>query len=126
MATMATMATPDPVARWRRRLAEELEEAGLVVDGGDEWLLFDRPAGSERDLVVLAGVFDATLVQRHPTGSVRLVGPFGVLRWQAFRWHHEPPASTWVDAVAPAGAPGEAAVLEDMLTFAVHDLGSMH
>src|SRR3954449_6349129 len=35
MATMATMATPDPVARWRRRLAEELEEAGLVVDGGE-------------------------------------------------------------------------------------------
>lgn len=46
----------------------------------DEWVLFDRPAGSERDLVVLADVMDATVVQRHPTGVVRVVGDFGVLR----------------------------------------------
>ena len=28
-------------------------------DGVDEWMVFDRPAGSERDLVVLAELFDA-------------------------------------------------------------------
>ena len=50
----------------------------------DEWMVFDRPAGSERDLVVLAGVLEATVVQRHPAGSVRVVGGFGVLRWQGF------------------------------------------
>ena len=39
---------------------------------------------------------DATIVQRHPAGSVRIVGPFGVLRWDGFSWHHEPPARTWI------------------------------
>ena len=49
-----------------------------------EWMVFDRPAGSERDLVVLADVFEATIVQRHPAGPVRVVGSFGVLRWEGF------------------------------------------
>jgi SAM-dependent methyltransferase len=31
---------------------------------------------------------------------VRAVGAFGVIRWDGLRWHHEPPISTWVDAVA--------------------------
>lgn len=41
-------------------------------DGPSEWMIFDRPAGSERDLVVLANVFRATVVQRHPAGSVKV------------------------------------------------------
>ena len=36
--------------------------------------MFDRPAGSERDLVVLAEAMGATVVQRHPNGTVRVVG----------------------------------------------------
>src|SRR5690242_586246 len=67
------------------------------TDGTNEWVVFDRPAGSERDLVVLAGVLDATIVQRSPTGSVRVVGHFGVLRWQGFTWHYEAPVSSWID-----------------------------
>jgi DNA integrity scanning protein DisA with diadenylate cyclase activity len=88
-------------------------------------MVFDRPAGSERDLVVLADVFDATIVQRHPAGAVRLVGPFGVLRWQGFRWHHEPPARSWIETVVSSSDHGDAKVVEDMLTFAIHDLGSL-
>jgi len=94
------------------------------ADGTNEWMLFDRPAGSERDLVVLAGVFDATIVQRHPAGMVRVVGRFGVLRWQGLRWHHEPPVSSWIDAVAASPEHGDPEVLEAILEFAVHDLGS--
>lgn len=102
------------------------------TDDRDEWMVFDRPAGSERDLVVLAEVFGATIVQRHPAGWVRVVGPFGVLRWNGYSWHHEPPLRNWLDAVASrtdstAGStsdPGDPAVLEAMLEFAVHDLGS--
>ncbi len=195
---------PDPEARRRRRLAEELEEAGLVVegteafrsllleeidhalrpavherrvvssgtildprsdpatwetgtrlhvtrgpadsqplpaarlfadglsswllrrsDGVNEWMVFDRPAGSERDLVILANVLDATIVQRHPSGSVRLVGSFGVLRWEGFAWHHEPPARRWTDAVAANSVHGDARIIEHILKFAIHDLGSM-
>jgi len=47
-------------------------------DGAEnEWLLFDRPAGSERDLAILAAVMDATIVQRHPSDAVRVAGRFG-------------------------------------------------
>jgi hypothetical protein len=94
------------------------------TDGTNEWMIFDRPAGSERDLVVLANVFDAAIVQRHPAGSVRVVGGFGVLRWDGFSWHHEPPVSSWIDAVTVCSAHGDAALLQVMLEFAIHDLGS--
>ncbi|HET6835950.1 MAG TPA: diadenylate cyclase [Acidimicrobiales bacterium] len=95
------------------------------TDGINEWMLFDRPAGSERDLVVMAAVFDATLVQRHPAGSVRVVGSFGVLRWEGFSWHLEPPVDSWIDVVAACPLYGDPEVLQAILEFAVHDLGSM-
>src|SRR3954447_525041 len=72
-----------------RRFADGLSSWLLRrTDGKTEWMIFNRPAGSERDLVVLAKAFDATIVQRHPAGSVRIVGTFGVLRWDGFSWHH--------------------------------------
>jgi hypothetical protein len=95
------------------------------TDNHDEWVVFDRPAGSERDLVVLANVLGATLVQRHPAGAVRVVGSFGVLRWAGFHWHHEPLVSSWIDTVTACSAHGHPEVLEAMLEFAVHDLGSL-
>lgn len=91
---------------------------------GDEWLLFDRPAGSERDLVVLAEALDAIVVQRHPSGVARIVGDFGVLRWEGLQWHHEPPVSTWLDALSGAES-GDPKVLGALLRLAVHDLGSL-
>lgn len=108
-----------------RRFADGLS-SWLVrrTDGNDEWVLFDRPAASERDLVVLSNVLDATIVQRHPSGSVRVVGSFGVLRWVELTWHYEPPVSTWIDSVTASPFVGERDVLEAMLEFAVHDLGS--
>jgi hypothetical protein len=114
---------PLPAAR---RYADGLSSWLLRhTDHRNEWMVFDRPAGSERDLVVLAAVLEANVVQRHPTGSVRVVGEFGVLRWEGYRWHHEPPVSSWIDTVAAGSSNGDAEVLEAMLEFAVHDLGSM-
>ena len=96
------------------------------VDGPAQWAIFDRPAGSERDLVVLADAMGATLVQRHPAGAVRIVGSFGVLRWDGIRWHHERPISSWLDAFSASTcpAPGDSTVFEQLLEFAVHDLGA--
>jgi len=109
-----------------RRFADGLSSWLLRrTDGTTEWMVFNRPAGSERDLVVLATVFDATIVQRHPAGPVRVAGTFGVLRWNGFTWHHEPPVQTWIHAVTAAVASGDTAVIEDLLTFAIHDLGSL-
>ena len=97
------------------------------VDGrDDEWAVFDRPAGSERDLVVLAEALGAVVVQRHPAGLVRIVGEFGVYRWDTMTWHHEPRVSTWMDSVA-RGAGGDTKkreLVETLLEFAVHDLGA--
>lgn len=90
----------------------------------DEGAVFDRPAGSERDLVVLAEAMGATVVQRHPSGTVRVVGTFGVFRWDGLRWHHEPLVSTWIDAVSVCPAHGDREVMETLLEFAVHDLGA--
>ncbi|MDQ6725130.1 MAG: DNA integrity scanning protein DisA nucleotide-binding domain protein [Actinomycetota bacterium] len=110
-----------------RRFADGLS-SWLIrrVDGPDEWCVFDRPAGSERDLVVLSVVLDATIVQRHPTGTVRVVGTFGVLRWRGLTWQLEPPLAGWIDAVRAGGAgQDDPAVLAALLEFAVHDLGSL-
>jgi hypothetical protein len=95
------------------------------ADGRNEWIVFDRPAGSERDLVVLAGALAATIVQRHPAGSVRIVGTSGVHRWDGYRWLHEPPLHSWIDTVTACPEHGDPRVLEAMLEFAVHDLGSL-
>ncbi len=94
------------------------------ADGRDEWAVFDRPAGSERDLVVLAEAFGAAVVQRHPSGIVRLAGDFGVHRWDGMHWHHEPRISTWLDNVVPMGDGDDRTVVAKLLAFAVHDLGA--
>lgn len=108
-----------------RRFADGLS-SWLIrrIDGNDEWAVFDRPAGSERDLVVIAEVFGATVVQRHPVGTVRVIGAFGVLRWDGLSWRHEPPLSDWIDSVTSAAFDGDREVLERLLSFAIHDLGS--
>ncbi len=92
-------------------------------DGDDEWAVFDRPAGSERDMVVLAESMGATLVQRHPAGVVRMVGAFGVLRWDGMTWHHEPPIRTWIDELVAGFPHNDRDVVELLVEFAVHDLG---
>lgn len=94
------------------------------LDGADTWAVFDRPAGSERDLVVLAETSGAVVVQRHPAGSVRLVGSFGVYRWDGLDWHHEPLVASWIDAVSVCPEHGDREVMQTLLEFAVHDLGA--
>jgi hypothetical protein len=114
---------PLPAAR---RFADGLSSWILRrTDGKNELIVFDRPAGSERDIAVLAHVLDATVVQRHPAGSVRVVGRFGVLRWEGLSWHHEPPVSSWTESLTAGPEHGDPAVLLAMLRFAVHDLGSL-
>jgi hypothetical protein len=117
-----------PALSGARMFADGISSWVVVRTNGEhELVVFDRPAGSERDLVVLAEATGSTLVQRHPSGMVRMVGTFGVLRWDRLRWHHEPPVSAWIDAVSACGvaaAPPNHDVLETLLEFAVHDLGS--
>jgi hypothetical protein len=94
------------------------------VDHRDEWLVFDRPAGSERDLVVLAEALRGVVIQRHPAGLVRVVGSFGVFRWNGREWQHQPLVSSWIDTVNACSLFGDRDVLQTLLEFAVHDLGA--
>lgn len=108
-----------------RRFADGLSSwLSRTVDGDDASIVFDRPAGSERDLVVLAEVTGATLVQRHPNGLVRVAGDQGVLRYDGISWHHEPPLAGWIAAMSACDGGRHHAVLSELLAFAVHDLGA--
>ena len=95
-------------------------------EGPSEWMVFDRPAGSERDLVILSAAFDATIIQRHPAGTVRVASAMGVLRWDGFNWHHERPVREWIDVVPESWTQGDKQLMADLLQFAVHDLGAQH
>jgi hypothetical protein len=64
------------------------------------------------------------IVQRHPSGSVRIVGEFGVFRWNGLRWRHEPLVSAWFDIVNGCTPLMDANLLETLIEFAVHDLGA--
>lgn len=90
----------------------------------DELVVFDRPAGSERDVVVLAQSTGATIVQRHPSGVVRVAGSFGVLRWDGLRWHRQAPVGDWVSSFADCTDPAQLEVVETLLEIAFHDLGA--
>ncbi len=108
-----------------RRFADGFSSWALRHDGGlDELVVFDRSAGSERDMVVLAEVADARLVQRHPTGVVRVVGTFGVARHDVSGWHHEPPFQDWTSGLPGTIGEDEQVTLIRLLDFAVHDLGA--
>jgi hypothetical protein len=120
--TMSRMMIGERPLRASRRLADGL--SSWFVRPSNELLLFDRPAGSERDLVVLSRALASTVVQRHPSGVVRVVGKFGVLRWDGLRWHREPPLHKWLKVVTSESFVGDADAVELLVEFAVHDLGA--
>ena len=122
---VVTSRTTEAVDDEVRRYADGLTSWTVRSESGvDHLVVFDRPAGSERDLVVLASASGAMVVQRHPGGEVRLVGSFGVARWDGMSWRVEPPVDSWLAwASCGLGDVGTDA-LDRLLRFAVHDLGS--
>ncbi|MEL6981676.1 MAG: hypothetical protein AAFO29_04550, partial [Actinomycetota bacterium] len=124
LSNAATRRFADGISSW------VLRRSGSGVAGADpdepdtELVVFDRPAASERDLVVVAETAAGVVVQRHPSGAVRLVGPFGVVRATPGGWQHQPPIARWLDAVSICSTPEQRKVLTRLLRFAVHDLGS--
>jgi hypothetical protein len=107
-----------------RRFADGLSSWMMRDRDHDEWVVFDRPAGSERDLVVLSDALGASVVQRHPSGRVRVVGSFGVLRTHGLEWQHEPRVAQWIDAVIDGHAAADDDLVRAFLEFSVHDLGA--
>jgi hypothetical protein len=120
--TMSRLPIGERPLKSSRRLADGL--SSWLIRPSNELLLFDRPAGSERDLVVLTRALGATVVQRHPSGVVRVVGLFGLLRWDGLRWHREPPLKKWLKTVTDGSFAGDADAIEALVEFAIHDLGA--
>jgi len=104
----------DGIASWAIRTTRGVEE--LVV--------FDRSAGSERDLVILAEASGGILVQRHPSGVIRVVGIEGVARHDVSGWRHEPLGHNWLSRVFERKGKTEVGAFSQLLDFAVHDLGA--
>ena len=118
---VATQRADDEV----RRYADGLSSWAVRTAAGVEALVvFDRATSSERDLVVVAEATGAMVVQRHPNGEVRLVGSFGVARWDGIGWQIEPPATMWLEANACSQKSEVISTLNALLRFAVHDLGA--
>ncbi len=55
---------------------------------------------------------------------MRVVGPFGVFRWNGREWQRQPLVSSWIDTVNACSLFGDREVLQTLLEFAVHDLGA--
>lgn len=118
-----------PTANFRdaqiRRFADGITSwAVRSLSGVDELVVFDRSAESERDLVIVAAASGGTVVQRHPTGVVRVVGPAGVVRHHVTSWHHEAPLEAWIGTIPGCTHADGPTALGRLLDFAVHDLGA--
>ena len=114
LSNVATRRFADGMTSWVVRRA----------DGTTELVVFDRFVSSERDLVIVSEGSGGVMVQRTPAGSVRLVGPFGVVRSVPGGWLHQPPVDRWLDAVGACHSPAQQSILVRLLRFAVHDLGA--
>lgn len=69
------------------------------------------------------------IVQRHPSGQVRVFGPSGVVRWNGVAWHHDAPVDAWVDrlhTVVDQELKGSVDGVRPLLRFAIHELGGRH
>ncbi len=120
-----SMTTNDRRDQELRRYADGLGSWTIRhPDGIGALVVFDRSAGSERDLVVLAAATGAIIVQRRPDSGVRAVGSFGVARWDGSSWYVEPPFETWLRRASCGLPDDETDVLDRVLRFAVHDLGA--
>ena len=95
----------------------------LSGDGAQKLAVFDRPASSERDVVVMVDAFGAAIVQRHSSGTVRYASEHGVMRWDGMSWHREPLVTRWISAMRTWGGNAQHS-LATLLAFAVHDLGA--
>ena len=117
--------TPVRIGNNVRRYADGLSSWGIrSAEGITSVVVFDRAAGSERDLVVLAEATGGMIVQRRHDHGVRVVGSFGVARFDGVDWHIEPPFGSWLERASCCLDDVGTAVLDRLLRFAVHDLGA--
>lgn len=85
---------------------------------------FDRNTADEYDLVGVQSSLDGVIVQRHPSGQVRLFGPSGVVRWDGVGWHTDPTLDQWVRRLGQLAPELPTEQIRPLLRFAVHELAA--
>jgi hypothetical protein len=122
--TVDLIAVHDVDLQFARRFADGIASFAVRSDDSINHLAcFGRNMADEYDLVGLQSAMGGLVIQRHPTGQVRVFGPAGLVRWNGTSWHHDAPVDAWIARLA-----GEAALLpvdgvRPLLRFAVHELG---
>jgi hypothetical protein len=84
---------------------------------------FGRNMADEYDLVGLQATVGGLIIQRHPSGQVRVFGPSGVVRWNGIDWHHDAPIDAWVARLADVAPELPVDGVRPLLRFAIHELG---
>lgn len=108
-----------------RRFADGIASWAVRRNGKvDDLVVFDRSVSSERDLTILATATGAAIVQRHPNGTVRAVGTFGVLRYDGIDWQLIEPIDRWLDLDHCGIGTLDRDVFERLMRFAVHDVAA--
>ncbi len=121
---LTLMPVHDLDLRFARRFADGL--SAFAVRGHDtitHIACFERDVSAEYDLVELQVATGGLIIQRHPTGQVRIFGPRGVVRWDGIRWHHDAPLDAWVSRLAEVADDLPFDRIRPLLRFAVHELG---
>ena len=89
----------------------------------DHLASFGRNIADEHDLVGLQATTGGIIVQRHPTGQVRVFAPGGVVRWDGTTWHHDEPVDAWIARLSSIATDLPVEGLRPLLRFAIHELG---
>jgi hypothetical protein len=84
---------------------------------------FGRNMADEYDMVGLQSALGGLIVQRHPSGQVRVFGPAGVVRWNGINWHHDAPLDAWLERLAAVADDLPVEAVRPLLRFAIHELG---
>ncbi len=93
-------------------------------DGSDALVCFDRTIEHESTAVQVAAGAGITLVQRLPSGWVRIFAPHAVVAWDGARWWTKPLAADLVTAVGAVRPQLHSPVLAGLAEFCVHWLSA--
>ncbi len=122
--TMELIPVSDLDLQFARRFADGV--TSFAVRSGDaitHLACFGRNMADEYDLVGLQASVGGLIVQRHPSGQVRVFGPSGVVRWNGVDWHHDAPIDSWIQRLRTVAPDVSVAGAKPLLRFAIHELG---
>ena len=122
--TMELIPVSDLDLQFARRFADGVTSFGVRTgDAITHLACFGRNMADEYDLVGLQASVGGLIVQRHPSGQVRVFGPSGVVRWNGIDWHHDAPIDAWLGRLRDVAPDVSMDGVKPLLRFAIHELG---